>query len=201
MARVVVAFAVSLFLMLAPDCGRASLLAQALTHLRGGTPGWKLAASKPGEVRTLYWKEEDKTEVWAHVKTERIGGPNPTTLVFFVTHEGTASEVPPAVVHLHAESDMSVEFRTPREQRLVLTFGIDHLDLIGSERVFALSYPCGFGEQCKFDAIIADLSPSEFLAVAEAREIGGNALGFDFRVRPEDMKPLVAFKDRLFDRQ
>jgi hypothetical protein len=157
--------------------------------------------SKDGEIKALYWPNQNKSDLWAHlVPSDSEGGLRPATaFIFYVNYPGQILLAAPSVVHVYMESDLGIA--PLKARRPVLIFRLDDgsiLDLTLPDRQFTLHTTGSDPPQRGWIfGVTADLTPEEFLKLAGARQVKGNALGLEFTLTPANLKQLGEFCRRL----
>jgi hypothetical protein len=156
--------------------------------------------SRDGDIKTLYWPDGNRTDLWAHVVPhDSAGGLRPVTaFIFYVSYPGKSLVTAPSAVRLYMESDLGVAPLTPR--RAVLTFILEDgqvLDLTVPDRTYHLHTAGNAETRGAMFGITIDLTPQEFLRIAVARQVKGNALGLEFSLTPANLRQLREFSRRL----
>jgi hypothetical protein len=189
-----------------PPALAGSLALVALLLLQAPGDGWAIATGSPREVRHVYWDLFQTTEVWVRlVPEDPQGGPRLLNLVFQALFPGRAERDPysgrpqwpsgtPRTLRVRAEP---LPTTVVRELSLRLVIDGRSIDLAGPDHPHR-TLPCVVAsEDCSPNAVEADLDPSTLRCVAGARSVGGEALGFPFRLVAADQAALGEFLDRV----
>ena len=158
--------------------GWAAVAPGASTQRPGG--GWALVPSADGQIKRLYWKESDQTEVWTRLTPMSADAPDkvPAVLIFSAIVSGDVS-VPlprttaPDGVVLQAHANPRALVITP--SLVFTTLNGRRVDLIANGMAGLLPAAC---DGCSSTAIQGRLDAKTFAMLATSEKTTCEVLGF-----------------------
>src|SRR5262245_6229269 len=156
------------------------------------------ATPAPGQIGAFYFDALNQSQVWVDLTPENIeAGPRPVLLNVTVRFKGRQSTRAPTFADIRATSvHMAFPLRLRQPiLRFVTSDGREH-DLTGPGRVSQFTASC---EDCQRDTLTTRLAFDELREIAQSPEVTMNALGFEMRLTPADLKALDALIDAVND--
>jgi hypothetical protein len=145
---------------------------------------------RDGEIRALYSQLQDQTEIWLTLEPRSPDGkPAPPGLILTFTWRfaGKQPAAPPENVDVRAYAGM---LWAPRVEFWFLLDDRDKLDLV-PPGTFALA------TGSVSDFLQATMALRTFIDLTKAKQIGGNALGFEFELTETQRESLRLFLERI----
>jgi hypothetical protein len=156
------------------------------------------ASPAPGQIGAFYFDALNESQVWVDLSPEAVEpGPRPVLLNVTIRFTGRRSPGAPTIADIRATS-VHIAFPLRVRQpilRLATSDGREH-DLTGPGRVFQFTASC---EDCQLDTLTTRLAFDELREIARSPQVTMNALGFDMRLTPADLKALAALIDAVHD--
>ena len=156
------------------------------------------ASPVPGQIGAFYFETLNESQVWVDLLPEATEpGPRPVLLNVTVRFKGRRSASAPAVADIRAISvpnAFPLRLRQPI-LRLVTSDGREH-DLTGPGRVSRFTASC---EDCQLDTLTTRLAFDELREIAQSPQVTMNAMGFEMRLTPADLRALGALIDAVSD--
>jgi hypothetical protein len=178
----------------------------AILLLQGPGDGWTMSPSPAREVKRVYWDLFRTTEVWLRLEPDDPSGKPPLVqLVFQAFFPGAAERDPysgnprwpggtPERLVVRAQP---LPLTLVKELSLRLRIDDRVLDLTAPGSPFR-NLPCLIAnEDCTPNAVEAEIQPSTLRSLLEAHAVGGEALGFPFRLTTQDQVALADFAERI----
>ncbi len=164
-----------------------------------GAPGsgWALAPRPDGEIGTLYWDLFKHSEAWVAVRPKQDDSSPSYELiaVFSVCFPGRSLTSTPRRVLLRMQINRSfVPAPSPKPSLMLTLNGHTSLELTGPAFAHHLDYPCGMGEGCTYDAVVAQVPWDQFEKIAAASAIRGTLLGRRFWFTSQQAASLERFR-------
>ena len=154
------------------------------------------ASPAPGQIGAFYFDTLNESQVWVDLSPENVeAGPRPVVLNVTVRFKGRRSSSTPAVAEIRATSvhnAFPLRIRQPI-LRLLTSDGREH-DLTGPGRVSQFTASC---EDCQRDTLTTRLAFDELREIVQSPQVTMNALGFELRLTPADLKALDALIDAV----
>ncbi len=164
---------------------------------RAPRSGWALAPRSDGEIGTLYWDLFKHSEAWVAVRPKQ----NETTrsyeliAVFSICFPARSLTSTPRLVLFRMQINRSfVPAPSPKRSLMLTLNGHTSLELTGPAFAHYLDYPCGMGERCTYDAVVAQVPWDQFEKIAAASEIRGTLLDRRFWFTSEQAASLERFR-------
>jgi hypothetical protein len=156
------------------------------------------ATPAAGQVGAFYFEAQNESQVWVDLSPDSVEtGPQPVRLTITVRFKGRQSANAPAVADIRAIS-VNTAFPLRVRQRIlrfVTTDGREY-DLTAPGRVSQFTASC---EKCSLDTLTTRLAFDELRELARSPQVMMNALGFEMRLTPADLKTIGALIDAVAD--
>jgi hypothetical protein len=156
------------------------------------------ATPAPGQIGAFYFEGMNESQVWVDLTPKSVEpGPSPVLLNVTVRFKGRRSTSAPAVADIRATS-VPLAFPLRLRQpilRLVTSDGREY-DLTAPGRLSRFTASC---EDCQLDTLTTRLAFEELREIARSSQVTLNALGFEMRLTPTDLKALGALIDAVND--
>ncbi len=154
------------------------------------------ATPAAGQIGAFYFEALNESQVWVDLSPEiSEAGPPPVLLNITIRFKGRQSAAAPAFADVRA-SAVSTAFPLRLRQpilRLTTADGREH-DLAGPGRVSRFTAGC---EKCPPDTLTTRVAFDELREIAHSPQVRMNALGFEMRLTPADLKALGALIDAV----
>lgn len=154
------------------------------------------ATPSAGKIGAFYFEALNESQVWVDLSPEiSEAGPPPVLLNITIRFKGRQSAAAPAFADVRA-SAVSTAFPLRLRQpilRLTTADGREY-DLAGPGRVSRFTAGC---EKCPPDTLTTRVAFDELREIAHSPQVRMNALGFEMRLTPADLKALGALIDAV----
>jgi hypothetical protein len=154
------------------------------------------ATPSAGEIGAFYFEAMNESQVWVDLSPQTVEeGPAPVLLNVTIRFKGRRSDVPPAVADIRAAS-VNTAFPLRVRQgilRFTTTDGREY-DLTAPGRLSRFTSSC---DKCSLDTLTTRLAFDELQEIARSPQVTMNALGFEMRLTPGDLKLLAALIDAV----
>lgn len=160
----------------------------------GAQPG--MSGPLEGRVQSFYFDVLGYTEVWVDIAPpSRDTGPSPVSLNLTLRYKGRPVEQPASAtilaVVVRAKSNDLVNPNMIRQQILtLLADGVPLWDPALRPNFYYLGGPC---DRCVADTVDITVPPQVLDALATARTVTGNAMGFEFTLSEANLDAIKTF--------
>ena len=154
------------------------------------------ATPSGGQIGAFYFETSNESQVWVDLTPEiPEAGPPPVLLNITIRFKGRKSAATPAIADIRATSVSTAFPLRLRQPILRLTTADGHeYDLAGPGRVSRFTSGC---EKCPPDTLTTRVAFDELREIAHSPQVRMNALGFEMRLTPADLKALGALIDAV----
>ena len=156
------------------------------------------ATPSAGQIGAFYFETSNESQVWVDLTPEiPEAGPPPVLLNITIRFKGRKSAATPAIADIRATSVSTAFPLRLRQPILRLTTANGHeYDLAGPGRVSRFTAGC---EKCPLDTLTTRVAFDELREIAHSPQVRMNALGFEMRLTPADLKTLGALIEAVRD--